>query len=679
MPSSCRSVVQWVFVALLVACMSSVAGAEVPLADFAKHMQFREVRISPDGDHLVARAVVDDTSVLALLDLKTMKLVNSGMPRGMDVTGLWWVGPETVMYSLGERFGALEQPEPTGELYTINADGSGSKIIYGVRAGEQQTGSHVAKRQAAKAAAIPFEHQPYDPGKALITVYPFLGSVIGGRLTVGSSGMITEAHRIDTASGRTTKLAVSPIVNGQFIADNEGHVRFVYAVDADQSLKVWYRADDDKPWEKLFDSVKDKRSLQPLLFNRDDSAVYFDCDEGRDAGGVCLWDVATRKFKTLWTGTDAALERLLPTFDGKDAFAIVSLAGRPAVALIDKNSPEAKLLIATMQQFPGEDVDFVNASRDGKKVLIKIDADVDPGRYYLYDADSHKTQFLFARANWIKPEQMASQEPITINARDNLVLNGYLTRPAGKKDAKNLPLVVYVHGGPYGVRDSWGYDPYVQMLASRGYGVLQVNYRGSGGYGQQFIERGYREWGGKMQDDVTDATRWAIKQGIADPKRICIFGGSYGGYAALEGVVKEPDLYQCAIGYVGVYDLRLMYTRGDIPQTKSGVGYLGMVLGGNMDQLADRSPINHIDRIKAKLMLIVGGQDERVPPIQGENLHKALEEHHIPHVWLYQRTEGHGFYDQANLTDLFTRVIAFLDQNIGAKKGAAGKPGGDAN
>jgi dipeptidyl aminopeptidase/acylaminoacyl peptidase len=229
---------------------------------------------------------------------------------------------------------------------------------------------------------------------------------------------------------------------------------------------------------------------------------------------------------------------------------------------------------------------------------------------------------------------------------------------------------VFVHGGPYHVRDSWEFDPYVQALASRGYAVLQVNFRGSGDYGSDFTKAGYREWGGKMQDDVTDATRWAIAQGIADPKRVCIFGGSYGGYAALEGAVKEPELYRCTIGYVGVYDLRLMYTRGDIPQSSSGDNYLKQVLGEDSNQLWDRSPVAHADRIKARVMLIVGGQDWRVPPVQGESMRSALNKAHIEHEWLYQRTEGHGFYDEKNTEDLFGKIVAFLDRNIGAQAAA---------
>jgi dipeptidyl aminopeptidase/acylaminoacyl peptidase len=302
---------------------------------------------------------------------------------------------------------------------------------------------------------------------------------------------------------------------------------------------------------------------------------------------------------------------------------------------------------------------------------VLVESDTDPGQFFLYDAEARKLTFLLARRPWIKPEQMAPMEPVLLKARDGLPLHGYLTRPPGKSDAKHLPLVVFVHGGPYYIRDAWGYDSDVQALASRGYAVLQVNYRGSGGYGDAFVRAGFRQWGGTMQDDVTDATRWAIAEGIADAGRICIFGGSYGGYAALEGATRETDLYRCAIGYVGVYDLRLMYSRGDIPQSMFGENYLKMVLGEDESILWDRSPIAHLDRLKAKVMLIVGGADRRVPPVQGENLHSALNKAHVEHEWLYQRTEGHGFYDEKHREELLASVMAFLDRNIGASAARA--------
>jgi dipeptidyl aminopeptidase/acylaminoacyl peptidase len=260
---------------------------------------------------------------------------------------------------------------------------------------------------------------------------------------------------------------------------------------------------------------------------------------------------------------------------------------------------------------------------------------------------------------------MASKQPIELAARDGLKLHGYLSFPPGQETAKHLPTVVLVHGGPYGIRDSWNFDPLVQLLATHGYAVLQVNYRGSSGYGEKFMLAGYQEWGAKMQDDVTDATHWAIAQGIADPQRICIFGGSYGGYAALEGAVKEPDLYKCAIGYAGIYDLALMSYRGDVPESINGENYLRTVLGDNTNVLAQRSPINQLDQLKAKVMLVVGGEDKRVPPIQGNNLHEALLKRNIAHEWLYKPDEMHGFYDEANLTELYTRIVQFLGTSIG--------------
>jgi dipeptidyl aminopeptidase/acylaminoacyl peptidase len=222
-----------------------------------------------------------------------------------------------------------------------------------------------------------------------------------------------------------------------------------------------------------------------------------------------------------------------------------------------------------------------------------------------------------------------------------------------------------VHGGPFFVRDSWDYDPDVQALATHGYAVVQVNFRGSGGYGYEFEKAGWREWGGKMQDDVTDATRWAIGQGIADPQRLCIYGASYGGYAALEGAVKEPEMYKCAIGYLGVYDLPLMYRYGDTRESTRGENYLKRQMGDDMAELAKRSPINQLDALKARVMLVIGGQDERVPPIQGISLHKALLKRNVAHVWLEKPGEMHGFYDEGNITELYAKMLDFIGSSIG--------------
>ena len=636
-------------VAVLLTAWANTANAAVPLADFARHAQFHDIKISPQGDYLAASAVVEGKAVLSLIRLADMKGVNLRPREGDEVVEFWWVAPHRVFYGVSEKTAGLEQPSATGELYAVNADGSGKKLMIGYRANGAWINADVIRPLYTA------------DNKVLISKSHWNGS---------RDGAYPVAASMDVDSGALVERATAPIRNASFVADNHGQIRFASAYATDQKLRVYYRAKDGADWELLVDESRKDAAVTPLGFDRDDHNVYFDCGGTHGVGGLCLWNVATRKLSTLWSGAESGVRGLVLTFDGHDVVAIRAMPGRVATTLIDKNAPEAKLLVGLMQQFPGADVQLTSSTPDGSKVVFLVSGGSDPGQFFLYDSASRKASFLFARRPWIKPEQMAAVEPISLKSRDGLALHGYLTRPSGQEDAKNLPTVVFVHGGPYGIRDHWEFDPHVQMLASRGYAVLQVNYRGSGGYGEAFEHAGFREWGGKMQDDVTDATRWAIAQGVADPKRICIFGASYGGYAALEGAVKEPELYRCAIGYVGVYDLRLMYTRGDIPQSTYGDNYLKRVLGEDESVLWDRSPIAHLDRLKAKIMLIVGGADKRVPPVQGESLRSALNKAHIEHEWIYQRTEGHGFYDEKSAQDMFGKVVAFLDRNLGAQSAA---------
>ena len=649
-------------VGLILANICVQAAEPVPLADFARHMQFKDAKISPDGKHLAATAIVDGNVVLSMINLANNTALTVQARNGDDVFQFWWVSNERIVYAVAAHGGALEQPLPTGELYATNVDGKARAILFGYRASDSEsgsTGSHIEKKQNEFASAWMLDALPDDAKYSLIVVQPW-GTTTG-------TDIKAEVRRIDLDSGKTRSVVSAPMSGAQFITDHKGVVRFATGNDIDQKQKVYYREGDGKDWELISSETGSGNVFWPVMFNRADDGVYFTCGGEHNRGGVCLWNVAKREFKTLWSGQEAGPSGFEETFDQQDLFAIRSMPGRTAVSLLDKHAPEAKVLVELMQQFPGEDVHFGNASKDGKKAIVIVDSDRDPGSFYLYDAEAKKLRFLLARAPWIKPDALADMEPFSIKARDGTPLRGYLTRPFGKEDAKNLPMVVYVHGGPHGIFDSWQFDPTVQALASRGYAVLQVNYRGSGGSGLEFQKAGYREWGGKMQDDVTDATRWAIGQGSADPKRICIFGGSYGGYAALQGAVREPDLYQCTIGYAGVYDLRLMKSRGDIPQTFKGEGYLDMVLGKDDALLAQRSPINQVDRIKADVMLIVGGQDKRVPPVQGENMRNALLKRGKKVEWLYQRTEGHGFYDEANVADMYSKVLGFLDRNIGTE------------
>src|SRR5690606_29236319 len=319
-----------------------------------------------------------------------------------------------------------------------------------------------------------------------------------------------------------------------------------------------------------------------------------------------------------------------------------------------------------LNAFPDHAVSFSGISRDGRFILLRRYSDVDPGAYFLFDRKSGEARFLLASMDWIDPAKMSPTRPISLTARDGTPLHGYLTVPRG--EGRNLPLILHPHGGPHGVRDEWGFDPQVQFLANRGYAVLQINFRGSGGYGNAFERKGYRNWGTTMIDDMTDAVDWAVREGIADSSRVCTYGASYEGYAALQTVVREPDRYQCTIGYVGVYSLPLMFKDGDIPEQESGRNFLNRVMPETVAEQQAQSPAFNVDRINIPVMLVQGAKDERVPISQYNLLKDRLTAAgKPPEVTVVEAKEGHGFYDYDNQVNLYTKMEAFLDKHLGVE------------
>jgi dipeptidyl aminopeptidase/acylaminoacyl peptidase len=313
--------------------------------------------------------------------------------------------------------------------------------------------------------------------------------------------------------------------------------------------------------------------------------------------------------------------------------------------------------------FPNDTVSITSSTTDESRIIIKVSSAQNPGDFYMFDTQKRKLRFLTKSSPWIEPKKMAEVQPIKLSVRDGMELFGYLTKPLNQN--KNLPLVILPHGGPHNVRDYWEYDPDVQLLAKHGYAVLQLNYRGSGGYGRDYQANGYGEWGGKMQDDLTDATNWAINSGLADEKRICVYGASYGGYAAMMAAIKEPNLYKCAIGYAGVYDLPLLFQEGDISDTKRGLNYLDKVIGKDQNELKQRSPAYNVDKIKAGLFFVHGGKDERAPIEQLNAMTKALDNIKYPYELMLKGNEGHGFYQLDNREEFYKRLLSFLKQHIG--------------
>ena len=649
-----------VVLAAFALAVPAVTTAQVPLADFNKRPQFETMKISPDGKKLAALAYIEGKRYLALVDIASMDIKTIRGSEGNELAEFAWVGPNRVVYTLGEKFAGVELPVPTGELFGVNGDGSASEMLFGYRKGGQQTGSRIKQVIGEEASARLIDALRDDDDDILVAVDSWASS--------GTEGDFSKVSKMDVRTGkRGNVVAVAPMRRANFVTDHSGQVRFAFADDTMGKLQVHYRADDKAKWELVLDERSTGTRAFPLTFSRDNAMVYWDCASEAGPGGLCTWSEKDRNLKRVWTNKSVESTQLVRSLDGLDVVGVRAMPGRPSLDPLVKGDSTIKIIISMMQQFPGDDVNLISSTPDGKKAVFFVSADVNPGGFYLYDTETKQASLIAERASWIKPDQLSPMEPVEIKARDGLTLNGYLTRPPGKAEAKNLPMVVLVHGGPR-VRDEWDYNPEVQALASRGYAVLQVNFRGSSGYGYGFLHAGDRQWGRKMQDDVTDATRWAISSGVADGKRVCIYGGSYGGYAALQGAVREPELYRCAIGAHGVYDLPMMFTRGDVQKALFGQEYMKEILGSNQEELAQYSPVAFADRIKAKVMLIVGGQDERVPPAHSEKMRAALVKHDNAPEWLYYRTEGHGIYNDATRLEMMTKVIAFLDANIGSTK-----------
>jgi dipeptidyl aminopeptidase/acylaminoacyl peptidase len=643
-------------VGILLCAFTAVAMADpVSFADLARHARYKMVKISPDGTHIAATSVLDNgQTVLTLINLVTKKGANIAPREGDDVLDFWWVSPKYVVYSEAEHDGGWDMPLATGELYSVEADGGSPTMLYGYRMSTMEAGTHIQHATAENGTAQFLSRIDGDPDHILVTIENWDAS--------GAAGALTAVYRMDARSGTKVRVTGAPMREASFLADHHGHVRFAMGDDLQGNRAIYMRPPEGGDWELLDKPGADRD--WPLAFSADDKTVWFQCP-GAPGFGICKFDPATRNLTNVWSNPHVEATDLAQGLAEDSVIGVEFGDGRPALSVFDNQAPGVKALVELMQQYPGEDVQFVSGTDDGSKAIALVQADVDPGTFFLYDKASNSFSPLLQRAKWIDPNQLGRAEPFTFKTRDGLSEQGYVTYPPGKDNTKNLPMVVFVHGGPYGIRDSWEYDPYVQAMATRGYAVLQVNYRGSGGYGFDFEKAGWHQWGGKMQDDVTDATNWAIAQGIADKNRICIYGGSYGGYAALEGAVSVPDLYKCAIGYVGVYNLPEMLSRKDSAQTLYSERYWQRTVGTDETTLAQHSPVYQLENLKARVMLVVGGRDTIVLPSQGQEMHMAMLKRRIPHEWMYKPDEWHGFYDEKNIAELFEKADAFLDANIG--------------
>jgi len=637
-----------------------VASAATPsIEDFVGRAAYSGARISPTGEYLAMTVDRGEQDVLAVLRTKDLSLVKvNQIPDSKSVGAFYWVGPERLMFTSIRKVGTFAQPFGTGEWYAVNADGTQARplIFYGTRDVTQRSKT-VGNQSFSFLDAL-----PEDPSKVLMTVtYP---------RSVDGAG--TELVRLDTLTGRRKVLSRAPRENCSLTLDAKKQARFALCFDSEDeqgrydTVTELYRREADGAWTLINKASSAGKELRVVGTTPEGRIYAYQGDrKAPDAFGVL--DEKTGAFTSLFQDPIAEVSRLILAADQETVIAVVTEAGVPQVTMIDEEHPDAALYASLGQAFAGQMINFSSATADWQQIVVSVYSDRNPGELYLYDRKEGKARFLMAGRAHLDPAQMARIKPIILAARDGLKLHGYLTLPHGR-DPKQLPLIVNPHGGPMGPRDNWGFNPEAQLFASRGYAVLQVNFRGSGGYGKAFMDQAYGQWRTGIQNDIIDATRYVIEQGYVDKDRVCIYGGSFGGYSALMAPAIAPELFSCAFGYVGMYDAALQMKLSDTSESADGMRYLKRALGETEAERTAMSPITYVDQLKLPIAMAAGARDPRCPPQHTVAMREALEKAGNPpeHV-IIQSGEMHGFYDVENRVNLYTTMLAFFDRHIGHK------------
>lgn len=623
----------------LIACLAMVMPAQaskLPVGDFFKDPEFSSVSLSPTGEYIMVSVPREDRTLLAAFRVSDMKLVGKwDYGSNFHAERVRWVNDKRFFAYVTRKLGRYDFRVGTPDLHVSDVDGKNRTVI------------------------------PNGGGYRIVDTLDDDPETILVERSIDASYLF----KMKVKDGTTRTIASAPLSFGSFVVDHEGAVRYAFGVDRNQDRLTLRR--DGENWTEIHRTKMGEAERIPYGFDKDNRRVYMVASEAGEPGKLYLLDPETGEQELLAGNANVSIDGALSSSDRRGFVAVSFMDGLPATEFIDKAHPEAKTYAALINAFPNHAVDFNGISRSGRHVLVRAYSDIDPGSYYLFDRQTNQAKFLLAARSWIKPEQMSPMRPIKLVARDGTPLHGYITIPRNSA-GKNLPMILHPHGGPHGPRDEWGFNPEVQFLASRGYAVLQVNFRGSGGYGQAFERKGYRNWGTAMVDDMTDAVEWTIKQGIADRNRVCTYGASYGGYAALQSVVREPSRYRCTIGYVGLYNMDLWMKDSDVAESESGRAYQRRVFPESASDRQAQSAGFNVDKINVPVMLVHGARDMRVPISQYHFLKKNLEAAgKPPEVAIVEEKEGHGFYDYQNQVDLYTAMEAFLEKHIGDKRSSA--------
>lgn len=598
---------------------------EIPIRDFFKNPQEAAHQISPDGKYLSWVAPYERRLNVHVRPIDGGATVRVTGETARDIAGYFWKG-DRILYV--KDFGGDEN----FHVVSVNLKGEDLKDL---------TPGEKVRAQIVDPLIDDDRHIIVSTNKRDPKVF--------------------DVFRVDVASGAETLLAQNPGNITSWLTDHDGKLRAAGSTDG-VNQTLLYR-DNESDAFKPIATTSFKETLQPLFFTFDNKRLFVASNRGRDKTAIFEFDPATaRETKLIAEHPDNDMQRLLYSRKRKVLTVALVTTWKQERRYLDHDTEQ--MVKSIEKELPGYEIGFTSVNKAEDKYIVATTSDKTRGKRYLYDKNAKKLTFIADVSPWLPEAELADMKPVSYTARDGLTIHGYLTLPKGVP-AKNLPVVVNPHGGPW-ARDQWGFNPEVQMLANRGYAVFQMNFRGSVGYGRRFWESSFKQWGLKMQDDVTDGVKWLVKEGIADPKKIAIYGGSYGGYTTLAGIVKEPDLYAAAIDYVGVSNL-FTFMSTIPPYWKPYLEMLYEMVGHpekDKALLAANSPVMHADRIKTPLFVAQGAKDPRVNKAESDQMVDALRKRGVKVEYMVKDNEGHGFANEENRFEFYGAMENFLAKNL---------------
>jgi dipeptidyl aminopeptidase/acylaminoacyl peptidase len=602
----------------------------IPLRDFFRNPEKASFRISPDGKKLAFMQPWKSRMNVFVQEIGKDAVVQATFAEERDIAGFAWKNNNRLIY-LQDKGG-----NENFHLFAVDADGKNAKEL--------------TPGEAVRAEII--DDLPENETEMIVGLNM-------------RNPEIFDAYRVNIVSGEMKLVGENPGNITGWQTDNQGHIRIAVSTDGINS-SVLYRSNESDAF-KVIKTTNFKESFSPLFFDFDDKTLFVSSNLGRDKNAIIAYDPETDKeLRMIYEHPEVDVSSLLRSRKRKVITAVSYETDKSHYHFLDAEREALQKKFDA--RFPGYEVSLAGQNKAEDKMLLYVGSDRSYGSYWFYDKQSDAFSKLAEMAPWLDESKLCEMKPIRYTARDGMEIQGYLTVPKGA-DAKNLPVIVNPHGGPW-ARDSWGFNPEVQFLANRGYAVLQMNFRGSVGYGRKFWESSFKQWGKTMQDDITDGVNWLIKQGIVDPKRVAIYGASYGGYATLAGVAFTPDLYACAVDYVGVSNL-FTFMSTIPPYWKPYLEMMYEMVGDpekDKDLMTSASPVFHVDKIKCPLFIVQGANDPRVAKAESDQMVEALKKRGIDVPYLVKDNEGHGFGNEENRMELYRKMEEFFAQYLGGKK-----------